>query len=88
MKFEMSGLRLSRNTDELISDEKLIVYKTLTYASDKLFISYPLSDNTGSSRYPASVLTQIRNMFKNEILSSASDKDIVFYSSTPQAGVF
>ena len=88
MKFEMSGLRLSRNTDELISDEKLIVYKTLTYASDKLFISYPLSDNTGSSRYPASVLTQIRNMFKNEILSSASDKDIVFYSSTPQAAYY
>ena len=27
-------------------------------------------------------------MFKNEILSSASDKDIVFYSSTPQAAYY
>lgn len=88
IKFEKSGLRLSRDTDELISDEKLIVYKTLTYASDKLFISYPLSDNTGSARYPASILNQIRNMFENEILSVASDKDIVFYSSTPQAAYF
>ncbi len=88
IKFELSGLHLSRDTDELISDEKLIVYKSLTYATDKLFISYPLSDSIGSSRYPASILNQIRQMFKNDILKLASDKDIVFYSTTPQAAYF
>lgn len=88
MKFEMSGLHLSRGTDELISDEKLVVYKSLTYASEKLFILYPLSDSTGGARYPSSVLNQIRRLFENDILSRSSDENILFYSSTPQAAYF
>lgn len=85
IKLEMSGIHLSRSIDDFISDEKLITYKALTYASEKLYISYPLSDNTGGSRYPASLLNRIKKMFKNNILSYASEKDIIFYCSTPQA---
>lgn len=83
--FEQSGISLSRSNEELIADEKLIVYKTLTYASDKLFITYPLSDSMGRNRYSAPIIKQIREMYDNELLEYASDKNIIDYSSTPKA---
>ncbi|MGN1480791.1 PD-(D/E)XK nuclease family protein [Porcipelethomonas sp.] len=88
IKFENAGFHLSRSADEIISDEKLAVYKALTYASDKLYISYPLNDNMGGTRYPASVIKQIINMFGNDIFHLACEENILFYSSTPQAAYF
>ncbi|MBE6845267.1 MAG: hypothetical protein E7508_06085 [Ruminococcus sp.] len=83
--FEKAGMHLSRSSSELASDEKLIVYKSLTHASEKLYILYPLCDNSGSDRFPAAVISQIKRMFENDISSKASDKGLLFYSSTPQA---
>lgn len=83
--FEQSGISLSRKNEELIADEKLIVYKTLTHASDRLYITYPLTDSSGSNRYPSSVLKQIAGMFENDILEFAGKKSLISYSSTPKA---
>lgn len=88
IKFEMAGMKLSRGNDELVSDEKLVVYKSLTHASEKLYITYPISDSTGAGRFAASIINQIKNMFSNNIFSIASDKGLVFYSSTPQAAYY
>lgn len=83
--FEKAGMNLSRSNQELASDERLIVYKSLTYATDKLYILYPTCDNSGENRFPASIIERINNMFGNDIVSKASDKNILFYSSTPQS---
>lgn len=83
--FALSDLKLSRSSSELTADERLIVYKSLTHASEKLYILYPTCDNTGEDRFPASIISQICNMFENNIVQKASDKDILFYCSTPQA---
>lgn len=85
MLFEQSGISLSRKNEELIADEKLIVYKTLTHASDRLYISYPLKDSSGGNRYPSSVLKQITGMFDNDILEFAGKKSLISYCSTPRA---
>ncbi len=83
--FEQSGINLSRKNEELIADEKLIVYKTLTHASNRLYMTYPLVDNSGGHRYPATVLKQIAGMFDNNILEFAQKKNIIEYSATPKA---
>lgn len=83
--FKNSGINLSRTNEELAADEKLIVYKTLTHASEILYITYPLSDSSGSHRYPAAVLKQISGMFENDIIGSADDKNLIDYCSTPKA---
>ena len=86
--FEEHGMRLSRSDDELVSDEKLIVYKSLTHASEKLFITYPLSDSKGSGRFPAAVISQIDMMFDNKLISYASDMDITYYSSSRRSAFY
>jgi len=80
-----AGIHLSRTPEELAADEKLVVYKSLTHASDMLFITYPLTDNTGADRYRSSVIDQICSLFSDNIINKASDKSLIFYSPTPQS---
>lgn len=84
-QFELSGIKLGRTNEELVSDEKLIVYKTLTHASEKLYITYPLSDSTGAYRFPSAVLKQITSMYENDITGFADKKSLIDYCSTPKA---
>ena len=86
--FEEHGMRLSRSDDELVSDENLVVYKSLTHASEKLFITYPLSDSKGSGRFPAAVISQIEMMFGNKLKICASDIDITYYSSSRKSAFY
>lgn len=88
MKFENAGFHLSRSADEIVSDEKLSAYKAMTYASDELYITYPLSDSKGASRYPASIVNQLTAMFGDGIFNLAEDRNILFYSSTPKSAYF
>ncbi|MCM1226566.1 MAG: PD-(D/E)XK nuclease family protein [Clostridium sp.] len=83
--FEKSGISISRTNEELIADEKLIVYKALTHASERLYITYPLADNSGSHRYPSGILKRISDMFENDITSTAESRGLIYYSSTPKA---
>lgn len=63
-KLSMQGIDISRPLTDLIASERLIVYKALSTASHKLFITYPLSDLSGQAKYPASVIEQIKKIFK------------------------
>ncbi len=83
--FEQAEIRLSRGNEELISDERLIVYKSLTHASEKLYVLYPNSDNSGADRFPSEMISQIMGLFKNNIFKKSEDLGILFYSSTKQS---
>lgn len=62
-KLSDTGIRVSRPVTDLIADERLIVYKALSSASHKLYLSYPLTDLSGQAKYPASVIDTIIAMF-------------------------
>lgn len=74
---ENHGLRISRPLAELVSSEQLIVYKSLSAASDKLYITYPRSDLGGNAKYPAPVIAQLRSMFRDK---KPIDKKPDFYT--------
>ncbi len=88
LMFEQSGINLSRTNEELISDEKLIVYKTLTHACEKLYITYPLADSSGGHRYPATVLKQLTSMYGKDIVKLSSEKNLIDYCATKKAAYF
>lgn len=60
-----NGIEISRRLPELIAAERLIVYKSLSAASDKLFVSYSLSDLSGQMKFPAPVIDSIIRLFNN-----------------------
>lgn len=84
-QLEARELFLSRSTEQLIGDERLIAYKTLSSASEGLYLFYPLSDAAGSSRSPSSLIRQIREMFDVPMLRIAEQEDPCMYAATPRA---
>lgn len=89
-KLAVSGLEISRPLSDLIASERLIVYKSLSAASECLRISYPLEDLSGQAQYPAQAIGQILEMFGSDKLSLTSDSSLGadFYAVTMHSAFY
>ncbi|MDE6779838.1 MAG: exodeoxyribonuclease V subunit gamma [Ruminococcus sp.] len=82
-KLSQNGIEISRSLSDIIASERLVVYKALSSASEKLFITYPLSDLSGNSKYPAPVVDNIISMFGNDdILLTRDNIPLDYYAVT------
>lgn len=87
-KLSDKGIDLARPLSDLIASERLIVYKALSTASEKLYLTYPLSDLSGQVKYPSKVIDQINNMFPNELVVTESDLTPDYYAVTYNAAYY
>lgn len=89
-KFSEVGLEISRPVTDLIAEEKLIVYKSLSIASEKLYITYPLSDLAGQAKYPAMIVKSVRELFSNgdEIFITEENVQPHYYAVTKSAAFY
>lgn len=69
-----NGIEISRPLADLIASERLVVYKALSSASEKLYVTYPLSDLSGQAKYPAQAVDQIIKMFGDEEMRITQEK--------------
>lgn len=67
------GIEISRKTTDIVADERLAVYKSLSAASEKLFITYPLTDLSGQPQYPSSVIDEIIGLFEGKLQKTTTD---------------
>lgn len=74
-KLEENGIVISTPIAELIASERLVVYKAVSAASDKLYITYPLSDLSGQAKYPAQIIDRIIDLFGDATVRNR-DEDI------------
>lgn len=82
-KLSQSGIEIARPLSDLTASERLVVYKSLSAASEKVFVTYPLSDLSGQAKYPAPVIDSIIKMFENEsIRLTKDDISIDYYAVT------
>lgn len=86
--FAAVGIDISKDTRRLLTDERFTVYRVFSSAGEKLFITYPLADTMGSGRFPSFLISQIRHMFSDNIFGYTSDRDMVFYSPTPESAYY
>jgi ATP-dependent helicase/nuclease subunit B len=88
-KLSENGIEISRRLPELIAAERLVVYKSVSAASEKLYISYPLSDLSGQAKYAAPIIDTIIKLFNNKkirILESQINPD--YYAVTMNAAFY
>ena len=76
------GLSLSRSVQELCADERLIVYKTLSAPSERLWLCYSLASETGEPKQPSSLLEEVRSLLPQLKQDSASEMGAAFYIAT------
>ncbi|MBQ6252706.1 PD-(D/E)XK nuclease family protein [Ruminococcus sp.] len=82
-KLTENGIELSTPLAELIASERLVVYKAISAASHKLFITYPLSDLSGQAKYPAQIVDRIIGMFGDmSIRKKDDDIPVDYYAVT------
>lgn len=79
------GLSLSRSVQELCADERLIVYKTLSAPSERLWLCYSLSTETGDQKQPSALLEEVRTLLPELKYESAAEMGAAFYITTPAA---
>lgn len=81
-------IKISRTLPELVASERMIVYKALSTASDRLYITYPLSDLKGQARFSAPVIEQIQKMYKEKILIKEESLSPDFYAVTMHSAYY
>lgn len=86
--FARIGIELGKDTKTLLTDERFSVYRLLSAVSERIYITYPLSDAQGGARYPSYILAQISTLFSDNIKTYASDYDILFYSPTKKSAYY
>ena len=87
-KLSSNGIEIARPLSDLIASERLIVYKSLSTASDKLYLTYPLSDLSGQMKYPAQIIDQIKSMFNGNMLITEKQLTPDFYAVTYHAAYY
>lgn len=78
-KLSSCGIEVSRPLSDLIASERLIVYKSLSWASERLFLTYPLSDLSGQAKYPAQAVQQVISMFRDDSMLITSSELLPHY---------
>ena len=57
------GLELAKGTLEMLFDEEFNIYKAMTTAEEKLYLSYPSADKDGASLRSSVIITKIKKIF-------------------------
>ncbi len=76
------GINISKPALWKIAQERLISYSALTTPTEKLFISYPLSDIKGASKRPAYLVKQIKNMLSSEDFIRTNEVSPTYFAMT------
>lgn len=83
------GIEISRCLSELIASERLVVYKAFSIASEKLFVTYSLSDLKGQSKYSAPVIDSVADMFgRKDMRITESALDALYYAVTMKSAFY
>ena len=89
---ETHEIALSRSVRDLCADERLIVYKTLSAASERLWLCYPLATEKGAHLIPSPLLEEVRSLLpltaKPPYFEYAAGMGAGFYVSTRAAAYY
>ncbi|MBD1380626.1 helicase-exonuclease AddAB subunit AddB [Metabacillus arenae] len=70
------GIELAPTARQQLLDENFLIYMALSSASEKLTVSYPMSDEEGRSLLPSIVIKRLNEMYPNI--------QLIFYTNEPQ----
>lgn len=64
-KLKKDGIELAKGTTEKLYDDNFNIYKALTTAEEKLYLSYPSSDAEGKAVRPSVLINKVKKIFTN-----------------------
>ena len=70
------GIEVDIDSKTKTYEEQFLVYKALTYTSENLTISYPISDHEGKTLRPSIIISRLKKIFPNIDMKSYVLKDL------------
>ena len=70
------GVEVDIDSKTKTYEEQFLVYKSLTYTSENLIISYPISDHEGKTLRPSIIISRLKKIFPNINMKSYVLKDL------------
>lgn len=82
------GIEMPPTLSHLVENEQMLIYDALTCAGEKLYISYPLSDNGTNALMPSEIVDRIRTIFPDVTYTDDLITKVDFNSITAKKAVF
>lgn len=87
---EEKEIVIRKALQKILADERFAVYKTLSAASQELYLTYPLVNTGNQKNYPSFVISQIQEMFSNgtTLLQTEQQIPLHYYATTLQSAYY
>lgn len=83
-KLKKENIELAKGTLEQLYDERFNIYKALSVAEEKLYLSYTSTDSEGKAIRPSVLLTDLKRMFPSLVeKSDMVEKEMSAYLEKP-----
>lgn len=73
------GLEIAKTGEELLYEEEFNVYRTLSLAEEKLYLSYDSSDRDGKSLRPSTLIKKIKRLYPNLSEKTESESSEILF---------
>lgn len=85
---EKHGVKISRRILWKLTEERFIAYQSMSLPTDRLIVSYSLSDNMGETRRPSAIIKQLTNMFGESIITYSWEKKPSYFCTTERSAFY
>ncbi len=86
--FERNNIPLAPDNKKKAMEQPFKMYSLLTVPSEKLYISYPASSESGKGNEPAEIIGDLKEMFPSIMKISSEERSLKSLITTPQASVY
>ena len=87
-RLKTGGVSFFESTSQRFDTERLITYIALSTPTDRLILSYSLTDAEGKPRRKSSVISDVLQMFSKSVEKAASDMPASFYGTSVKSAFF
>lgn len=88
LALESAGITLSGGAADKLAEERFVAYQTVSSASERLYLTYALSDVSGKALYPSLIISQAAEMFGADVETSFDRRGLLSFCSTPGAAYY
>ncbi len=88
LALEAAGITLSGGAADKLAEERFAAYSALSQASEKLYVTYAMSDVTGKQLYPSLAVSQAAEMFGSGVITSFEERGMLSFCTTAGAAYY
>lgn len=88
LALEAAGITLSGGSADKLDEERFAAYFALSQASERLCITYPVSDVSGRQLYPSAVVSHGSEMFGEGVVTSFEQRGLLSFCTTAGAAYY